>query len=56
MIALTPQLRVLVARDPADVHRGIDGLVRLCRDQLQADPFSSAVFVFRPATAVKRLV
>ncbi len=58
MIALTPQLRVLVGRDPADFRRGIDGLVRLCRDQLQADPFSGAVFVFRnrPATAVKLLV
>jgi len=58
MIALTPQLRVLVARDPADFRRGIDGLVRLCRDQLQADPFSGALFVFRnrPATAVKLLV
>ena len=58
MIALTPQLRVLVARDPADFRCGIDGLVRLCRDQLQADPFSGALFVFRnrPATAVKLLV
>ena len=58
MIALAPQVRVLVARDPADFRRGIDGLVRLCKDQLQADPFSGAVFVFRnrPATAIKLLV
>lgn len=58
MIALTPQMRVLVARDPVDFRRGIDGLVRVCRDQLSSDPFSGAVFAFRnrPATAIKLLV
>jgi transposase len=58
MLQITPQMRVLVAMAPADVRRGIDGLVRLCREQLGSDPFSGAVFVFRnrPATAVKLLV
>jgi len=58
MIQLTPQMRILLAVAPADFRRGIDGLARLCRDVLQADPFSGAAFVFRNrrATAIKLLV
>ena len=40
MIQLTPQMRLLVAIAPADFRRGIDGLVRVCRESLGADPFS----------------
>lgn len=47
MISVTPQMRVLVAVDPADFRCGIDGLARLCREALSADPFSGALFVFR---------
>jgi transposase len=41
-----------------DFRRGIDGLARVCRESLGADPFSGAVFVFRSkrATAIKLLV
>jgi transposase len=48
-------MRILVALEPADFRRGIDGLARLCKQQLQQDPFSGCVFVFRNrrATAVK---
>jgi len=58
MIQITPQMRILVAVQPADFRNGIDGLVRLCKDTLQQDPFRGWVFVFRnrPATAVKVLV
>jgi transposase len=58
MIQITPQMRVLVAVDPIDFRRGIDGLARVCRESLAADPFSGAVFVFRSkrATAIKLLV
>jgi transposase len=58
MIQLTPQMRILVAVEPADFRKGIDGLARVCKDVLQQDPFSGWVFVFRnrPATAVKVLV
>jgi transposase len=57
MIQLTPQMRLLVAIAPADFRRGIDGLVRVCRESLGADPFSGTVFVFRNrrGTAIKLL-
>ena len=58
MIQLTPQMRIVVAVEPADFRRGIDGLARLCQDALKQDPFSGWVFVFRnrSATALKILV
>ena len=58
MIQLTPQMRILVAVEPADFRRGIDGLARVCREALGSDPFDGTVFVFRNrrATAVKLLV
>lgn len=58
MIQITPQMRVLVAVEPADFRRGIDGLAQHCRAVLAEDPFSGAVFVFRNRrrTAVKLLV
>ncbi len=46
MIAIVPQMRVLVAVEPIDFRKGIDGLVAACRQRLQADPMSGAVFVF----------
>jgi transposase len=57
MMQLTPQMRILVSVEPADFRAGIDGLCRICRDELSADPFSGAVFVFRnrSGTAVKLL-
>jgi len=58
MIQITPQMRVLVAIEPADFRRGIDGLARVCREALASDPMSGAVYVFRNrrATAIKLLV
>ena len=58
MIQITPQMRVLVAVEPADFRCGIDGLSRVCRQVLQSDPFSGAVFVFRNRrrTAIKALI
>ena len=35
MIQITPQMRVVVAVEPADFRRGIDGLARLCKEVLQ---------------------
>jgi len=58
MIALTPQLRVLAAKEPIDFRKGIDGMARICRSELKSDPFSGAVFVFRNRnkTAIKLLI
>jgi transposase len=47
VIQITPQMRILVAVEPVDFRRGIDGLGRVCREVLGADAMSGAVFVFR---------
>ena len=46
MIAVMPQMRLLVAVEPVDFRKGIDGLAAVCRQRLQTDPMSGAVFVF----------
>jgi transposase len=58
MIQITPHMRILVSVEPADFRCGIDGLARVCRQSLDSDPFSGAVFVFRNrrATSIKALV
>jgi transposase len=58
MIQITPHRRILVAVAPIDFRAGIDGLVGACRQRLQSDPFSGALFVFgnRRRTALKILV
>jgi transposase len=47
VIQLTPHMRILVAVEPQDFRKGIDGLCRICREVLQADPLGGSVFVFR---------
>ena len=39
-------------------RKGIDGLAAVCREKLQADPFSGWLFIFRSrrATAIRMLV
>jgi transposase len=58
MLSIAPQMRILVAVEPADFRKGIDGLAGLCRNVLREDPFSGGVFVFRNrrGTAIKILV
>lgn len=57
MLQITPQMKILVAVEPIDFRQGIDGLAQACRERLQADPFTGAVFVFRnrARTAIKVL-
>ena len=57
MLQITPQMKILLAVEPADFRRGIDGLAQLCRERLRHDPFAGTVFVFRNrrGTAVKLL-
>lgn len=47
MIQIVPQMRILVAVEAVDFRKGIDGLARVCREQLQSDPFSGRLYVFR---------
>jgi transposase len=58
MLQITPQMKILVAVEPADFRKGIDGLARVCKESLQQDPFNGTVFVFRNrrSTAIKVLV
>lgn len=39
MMAVTAQTRVFVCVTAVDFRKGIDGLARVCRDVLSADPF-----------------
>jgi transposase len=57
LISLTAATRILVAVEPADFRRGIDGLSRAVREEFSEDPFSGSVFVFRNRrrTAIKIL-
>ena len=57
MIQITPHMRILVAVQPIDFRGGIDALAAACRQRLQADPFSGALFVFgnRARTGIKVL-
>ena len=47
MLQLTPQSRILLATEPVDFRKGIDGLAALCRQVLTDNPLSGAIFVFR---------
>ena len=58
MIQIIPQMRILLAVEPVDFRKGIDGLAGVCRKVLAADPFSGCMFVFRNrrGTTIKILV
>ena len=58
MIQIAPQMRIMVAIEPVDFRKGIDGLAQVCKEVLRHDPFGGWVFVFRnrTATALKVLV
>jgi len=58
MLPITPRMKILVAVEPVDFRKGIDGLASLCKQLLQQDPFEGTVFVFRNrrGTAIKALV
>jgi transposase len=47
-----------VAVEPSDFRKGIDGLARICKEELRQDPFGGGLFVFRnrTGTAIKILV
>ena len=47
MIQIAPQMRILLAVEPVDFRKGIDGLAGVCRRVMDSNPFSGHVFVFR---------
>ena len=46
MIAITPQMHILLATQTVDFRKGIDGLAGYVRNILGKDPFNGYVFVF----------
>ena len=58
MIQITPHMRILVAVQPIDFRAGIDALAAACRQRLECDPLSGALFVFcnRARTGIKILI
>src|SRR5439155_18217559 len=47
MLTVSPAIRIYVATGATDLRRSIDGLSALVRDQLQLDPLSGHLFLFR---------
>jgi transposase len=58
MLQITPKHKLHFAIKAIDFRRGIDGLIALCQQQLQEDPFNGNLFIFRNSrsTGVKILV
>jgi len=58
MIQITPHMKILVAVEPVDFRRGIDGLAAVARQALNSDPMTGTLFVFisRRRHAIKCLV
>ena len=58
MIAVPSGVRILLAAQPVDFRKGMDGLAALVQQALRADPFQGDVFIFRARRAdrVKLLV
>jgi len=58
MIAVTPHMRILLAAEPVDFRKGIDGLAGVCRNILDKDPFTGYLFVFvnKKRSSIKILV
>jgi hypothetical protein len=57
MLHLTPESKILVATEPVDGRKQIDGLVALCCNHFQQHPNDGALYVFinRAKTSIKVL-
>jgi transposase len=51
VIAVPSGVRILVATKPVDFRRGADSLAALAKDELQRDPYSGTILVFRSKRA-----
>jgi transposase len=47
MIALSSGVRILVACQPCDFRKGLDGLIALVQEVLLEDCFAGGIFIFR---------
>ena len=47
MMTVPPGLRIVVASEPIDFRKGLDGMVALVQRHLLHDPFAGDLFVFR---------
>ena len=58
MLQITPQHKLLIAAQPIDFRKGIDGIRAVCQQQWQTDPFNGHLFIFRNrnSTAIKLLI
>ncbi len=57
MFQISTDDSIWLAVEPVDFRKGIDGLVSVCRQHLQKDPYGGHLFVFRnrSKTALKLL-
>jgi transposase len=57
LIQISPQVRILVAIEAIDGRKGVDAIAQVCREKLNADPFSGYLFIFRNrrGTAIRLL-
>ena len=46
MLMLPSEVKIFIARQPADLRKSIDGLALLTRDVIRQDPLSGHLFVF----------
>lgn len=58
MLQITPQHKLMIAVQPIDFRRGIDGLIALSRKELNSNPFDGHLFAFRNkrGTSIKLLI
>ncbi len=58
VIHLTATTHILIATEPCDFRKGIDGFVSICSAQLNQNPQCGTLFIFRnrAATMVRILV
>ena len=54
MIQVSPQTRILVAVEAVDFRNGIDGLARVCQEQIAGGPFLGPVVCFPQPSARRR--
>ena len=47
MINVSPKHRIFLAIHPIDFRKGINGIVRLCKNQFNQDPMNGHYFIFR---------